>query len=248
MLSTSARVSPLCSVQTEITLFALGTWTTKINHAVRAVLYSPPFRTRISWWSVELPWEKEKEKSSILSNTVTGTWPHGHILLSPLEPIFTFTTNTPGTNVSIHSFCHFLLLSTKAYETSQKPTHLFHSIYLFVLIFQRIKKNPKELTYSTTPSTPAKFDVQKNSKHILKTTEVSEKFEFVLQGELVWPNTTHLLFQASKLCGEQTTIYKQVAQITKIVWLETCTLRNQVQGMKKFWMFWVFFLSFCSTT
>lgn len=146
---------------------------------------------------------REKKTKKVASWVTPSLW-HGHIPLSPPEPIFTFTTNNSETNISIHSFCHFLLLSTKAYETSQKTTHLFHFIYSFVLILQRIK-NPKELTYSTISPTPAKSDVQKNPKHILKTTEVSEKLESVLQrGNLTQYNTPFFFKLVN--CGEQTTV------------------------------------------
>lgn len=93
-------------------------------------------------------WGREGKKESA-AYWVTLSLGHGHIPLSPLEPIFSFTANTSGTNISIHNFCHFLLLYTKAYETSQQTTHLFYSIYSFVLILSKNLKNFKELTYST---------------------------------------------------------------------------------------------------
>lgn len=93
---------------------------------------------------------EKKKKSAAYWVPLTESERHSHTPLSPTEPVFPFTTNTSGTNISIHSFCHFLLLSTKAYETSQKTTNLFYLIYSFILMLQRIKKTQRiNLLYHT---------------------------------------------------------------------------------------------------
>jgi len=116
---------------------------------------------------------------------VLGTQPY---LISPLEANFSFTVSSSRTNISIYNFFHFLLLSTKVYETPQKKVHLFH---LFICL-NLSKAQKKKSTCRKTPRT------QNNT--------VSEKLECALQGGRLSQHSLSLLFHTSKLHGEQTTV------------------------------------------